>query len=196
MTATTAPHVAPARRPGYDADAAATAHRVLPMLETERVAWLSTVQPDGRPHLVPAWFWWDGEALLVWSKPGAVKVRNLRADPRLMLAVGDAGADFSVGLVEARAELVEAAVPAGFFAKYAADLAAGDLDEAAFRATYAQAIRIVPSRLLSWRGRGARHAAGPARGPRPPGGIAGRVAALLALASARLRIAATAPSPA
>ena len=195
MTATTAPHVAPARRSGYDADAGATAGRVLPMLETGRVAWLSTVQPDGRPHLVPAWFWWDGEALLVWSKPDAVKVRNLRADPRLMLAVGDAGADFSVGLVEARAELVDAAVPDGFLAKYAGDLAAGGLDEAAFRATYTQAIRILPARFLAWRGRGARHA-DPSPGPGRLAGIAGRAASLLERAFARLRVAGTAPSPA
>ena len=98
---------APTVRPGYDPDAAATARRVLPMLDGERVVWLSTVRPDGTPHLVPTWFLWDGEALLVWSKPNAVKVRNLRANPRLMVALGDPAADFNVGLIEAAAELVD-----------------------------------------------------------------------------------------
>jgi PPOX class probable F420-dependent enzyme len=147
-----------AARPGYDPDAAATARRVLPMLAEERVVWLSTVRRDGTPHLVPAWFLWDGEALLVWSKPNAVKVRNLRANPRLMVAVGDPHADFNVGLIEAAADLAELAtlgVPDAFFAKYASELAAAGLDEATFRATYSQAIRIVPTRFVAWHGRSA-----------------------------------------
>ncbi len=96
-----------------------TLARVRPMLATEPVVWLSTVRPDGLPHLVPTWFWWDGEALIVFSKPDAVKVRNLRANPRLMVALGRPDDDFSVGLIEAEAALGAAAVPDAFFAKYA-----------------------------------------------------------------------------
>ena len=92
-----------AARPGYDPTPARTVARVRPMLAEERVVWLSTVRPDGTPHLVPTWFLWDGEALVVFSKPGAAKVRNLRANPRLMVAVGDPEDDFSVGLIEAEA---------------------------------------------------------------------------------------------
>lgn len=156
MTATATLLAAPAVRPGYDPDAGATARRVLPMLADERVVWLSTVRPDGSPHLVPTWFLWDGEALLVWSKPNAVKVRNLRSNPRLMVAVGDAQADFNVGLIEAEATLAAGSVtiPAAFFAKYGEELAAAGLDADAFRATYTQPIRVVPSRFLAWHGRG------------------------------------------
>ena len=50
-------------RPGYDASLERTLERVRPMLASEPVVWLSTVRPDGLPHLVPTWFWWDGEAL-------------------------------------------------------------------------------------------------------------------------------------
>ena len=84
-----APSARVAGRPGYDASRQRTLDRVRPMLAAEPVVWLSTVRPDGLPHLVPTWFWWDGEALLVFSKPDAVKVRNLRANPRLMLALGN-----------------------------------------------------------------------------------------------------------
>ena len=66
------------------------AARILRFLEREPIVWLSTVRPDGSPHLVPIWFSWDGEALLIFSKPGAQKVRNLRARPSVMLALGDA----------------------------------------------------------------------------------------------------------
>ena len=187
-----APVAAPTR-PGYDPDPDATARRVLPMLAGERVVWLSTVCPDGRPHLVPTWFWWDGDALLLWSKPGAVKVRNLRADPRVMVALGDAGADFSVGLIEARAELADAPVPDAFFAKYRGELAGGRLDRETFAAVYTQAVRVVPTRLLAWHGRGERHGAARLRRPGPAlesgagRAVAARLAAVLDRVAGRLR---------
>ena len=203
MSSTPIAPAAPVARPGYDPDAVATARRVLPMLEEERVVWLSTVHPDGTPHLVPTWFWWTGEALLFWSKPGAVKVRNLRANPRLMVAVGDAAADFSVGLIEAVAEPADIAVPEAFFAKYAGELAEAQLDREGFAGLYTQAMRVVPTRFLAWHGRGGRHGAvapghGVARrsmshGRRAGAHLAHRLASLLEGTSARLRRAATAP---
>jgi PPOX class probable F420-dependent enzyme len=134
-----------------------TAARILRFLEREPVVWLSTVRPDGSPHLVPIWFWWDGEALLVFSKPNAQKVRNLRKRPSVMLALGDAEDDFDVGIVEGHAELLE--TPAhelgmtGHLAKYRDRMAAMGLSPDEFVTTYSQAIRIRPIRFLPWRGR-------------------------------------------
>ena len=106
--------------------------RIQRFLAEEPIVWLSTVRPDGGPHLVPIWFWWDGEALLVFSKPDAQKVRNLRANPSVMLALGDAEDDFDVGLLEGTAELLEtptaAVLPAAHLAKYRDQLAAIGLD--------------------------------------------------------------------
>jgi PPOX class probable F420-dependent enzyme len=138
-------------------------------LGDEPVIWLSTVREDGRPHLVPVWFWWDGEAVLVFSKPHAVKVRALRANPDAMLALGEPDDDFDVGMLEAHAELLDETppVPDGFFAKYATKLAAGQLDPETFRATYTQAIRLVPTRWLAWHGRSARDVRQPVPTSRP-----------------------------
>jgi PPOX class probable F420-dependent enzyme len=178
-------------RPGYDPTPARTVARVRPMLDDERVVWLSTVRPDGTPHLVPTWFLWDGDAIVVFSKPGAAKVRNLRANPRLMVAVGDPEDDFSVGLIEAEATCLEdARVPDAFFAKYAAELGPGHLDAASFRATYTQAIRIVPTRYLQWHGRGEAHDEPPtttAGGPSaaPPVSVLARLTAAVTRIVAR-----------
>jgi PPOX class probable F420-dependent enzyme len=131
--------------------------RIHRFLEKEPVVWLSTVRPDGAPHIVPIWFWWDGAALVAASKPGAQKVRNLRANPSVMLALGDADDDFDVGLLKGRAELLDR--PAreilleGLYAKYAARLTAIGVDAAEFAATYSQVIRIIPDAYLGWRGR-------------------------------------------
>ncbi|MEA2579035.1 MAG: hypothetical protein QOD78_2623 [Chloroflexota bacterium] len=136
-------------------DLAAT--RVQRFLETEPVIWLSSTCVDGAPHLVPSWFVWDGEAIVMLSKPGARKVRNLGADPRAMLALGDAEADFDVGLLEARASLLAEPtppeLPAGFLAKYEARIEALGLTAAQFARTYSQVIRFVPVKALGWHGR-------------------------------------------
>ena len=97
------------------------------------MVWLSTVRPDGAPHLVPTWFAWDGETIEIRSKPGAQKVRNLRGnDPRAMLALGDAEDDFDVGLLEATATIDadgrRRSSHAGFVAKYAERIAGAGPD--------------------------------------------------------------------
>ena len=131
--------------------------RLRRFLEQEPVVWLSTVRPNGGPHLVPIWFWWDGETVLVFSKPEAQKVRNLRANAAVMLALGNAEDDFDVGLVEGHAELVDrptrALLPAAHLAKYADQLEAMGLTADEYAATYSQVIRIVPDRPLGWHGR-------------------------------------------
>ena len=131
--------------------------RMRRFLEQEPVVWLSTVRPNGAPHIVPIWFWWDGEAILVFSKPEAQKVRNLRDRPSVMLALGDAEDDFDVGLIEGHAELIdqptEDVLPAAHLAKYADQLEAIGLTADEYAATYSQVIRIIPDRPLGWHGR-------------------------------------------
>ena len=106
---------------------AAHAARLDRFLSEEPVVWLSTVRPDGAPHLVPIWFTWDGTSLLVFSKPGAQKVRNMRANPVAMLALGEPEDDFDVAMAEARVELVDepaTELPWAHLAKYSGRMAA------------------------------------------------------------------------
>ncbi len=127
------------------------------LLRQETTVWLSTVRSDGTPHLVPIWFSWDGERVFVASKPQAVKVRNLRLHPRLMLALGEPDEDFDVGLVEAVAELPTATtrelLPPGHLEKYRDRMAAIGLDVDEYLDTYSQPILIRPTRFLPWHGR-------------------------------------------
>jgi len=133
------------------------AARIRAFLEHESVVWLATAGTGGRPSLVPVWFLWDGGAILVASKPGARKVRNIRSNSEVMLALGDADEDFDVGLVEAKAELVDiptrALLSAGLHAKYGRRMAAIGLSPEEFATTYSQVVRIDPSNWLHWHGR-------------------------------------------
>jgi PPOX class probable F420-dependent enzyme len=141
-----------------DRNASPTAFtRIDRLLRDEPIVWLSSVRPDGRPHLVPIWFSWDGREILIASKPNAQKIRNVRANPMVMLALGEAEDDFDVGLVEGQAQLLDAPadaiLPASHLAKYRRQMAAIGLSPTEFLATYSQVIRIVPTRYLPWRGR-------------------------------------------
>jgi PPOX class probable F420-dependent enzyme len=127
-------------------------------LHHEPVVWVTTVRPDGRPHVAPTWFWWDGSAFLVFSKPHAVKVANLAQQPTVMLALGDpATADFDVLLVEGVASLLPdptaRVLPSAHLAKYRTWLQAIGLGRDEYAATYSQPVRIVPTRFLGWHGR-------------------------------------------
>jgi PPOX class probable F420-dependent enzyme len=133
------------------------AARIDGLLRREPVVWVSTVRPDGLPHLVPIWFSWDGERLFIASKPNAVKVRNLRANPTLMLAVGDPDEDFDVGLIEAVATISDRPtaelLPARHLAKYRRQMAEIGLDADEYVRTYSQPILVMPTHFLPWHGR-------------------------------------------
>jgi PPOX class probable F420-dependent enzyme len=127
-------------------------------LASDPVVWLSSVRPDGRPHLVAVWFLWDGERVLAFSKPHARKVENLRHDSRVMLAVGTPGPDFDVELIEADAELpatpTAELMPSGFGKKYAELLRRAGLSVQRFTEVYSQPIVLRPTRFLGYGGRG------------------------------------------
>jgi PPOX class probable F420-dependent enzyme len=127
-------------------------------LRDDPVVWLSSVQPDGRPHLVPLWLLWDGEQIVAFSKPSARKIGNLRAAPSAMLAVGTPGPEFQVELIEARAEIPDRPttelMPSGFGAKYAELLRRAGLTARRFAEVYSQPIVLHPIRFLGYGGRG------------------------------------------
>lgn len=120
-------------------------------LRTAPIIWLVTTRGDGRPHLAPVWFLWDGSSVLIFSYPNTQKVRNLRRNPAVMLALDTADDGNDVVMIEGRAAIlddptVRATLPA-FAEKYAA-LRSSTPEEWADR--FSQALRVTPTRLISW----------------------------------------------
>jgi PPOX class probable F420-dependent enzyme len=72
-----------------------------------RTAKLATRRPDGRPHVAPVWFILDSDDLVFTTYRDTVKARNLRRDPRVMLAVDDEQPPFAFFLVEGSAVMRE-----------------------------------------------------------------------------------------
>ncbi len=83
-----------------------------PMTESEwrsfpswrtRTAKLATRRPDGRPHVAPVWFVLDSDDLVFTTHSDTVKARNIRHDPRVMLAVDDEQPPFAFVSIEGSA---------------------------------------------------------------------------------------------
>ncbi len=51
---------------------------------------MSSLWPDGRPHAMPVWGVWDGEAFWFSSGGRSRKARNLAADPRCVVTTEQA----------------------------------------------------------------------------------------------------------
>jgi PPOX class probable F420-dependent enzyme len=64
------------------------------------------IRRDGRPHLTPNWFVWDGQRFYVSTTRNRVKYAIFRRDPRAQLLVDDP-VGFRAVLVPATAEIRE-----------------------------------------------------------------------------------------
>jgi PPOX class probable F420-dependent enzyme len=59
------------------------------LLRSRAVAFVSTLGKDGAPQVTPLWFLWDGERVRISLVDGRQKLRNLRRDPRIAVAIAD-----------------------------------------------------------------------------------------------------------
>jgi PPOX class probable F420-dependent enzyme len=139
-------------------DSVRGAARARDRLRSEQMIWITTVRADGQPQTSAVWFHWDGSDFLVFSQPGARKVHNLAADPRVSLNLNGAGYGADLVIVEGTAEVrpdyasgswPEAARVEAYYAKYEAALRetlGSSADEMA--GAFTTALRITPTR---WR---------------------------------------------
>lgn len=58
-------------------------------LAEEKNVWLCTVRPDGSSHVTPVWFVYQDSRWWIGSDHSSVKVRNIRKEPRVSLALED-----------------------------------------------------------------------------------------------------------
>ena len=118
-------------------------------LREDHILWLGSVRPDGRPHLVAVWFLWTGKDLLIFSKPHAQKIRNLRQNPQVMVALDNTNQGNITLEGEAKLlddPLVSATLPE-YVAKYGVHITGIGYTPETMASVYSQAIRITPTRF-------------------------------------------------
>jgi PPOX class probable F420-dependent enzyme len=131
--------------------------RTLARLDAEQVAWIGTTGRDGYPHAVPVWFLWLGDRAVVLSEPRTAKVRNLEADPKVLLHL-EAGADGEqLAVLRGVAALTPNGGPAwaerigdAYGAKYDEWMLRLGLTTETMFARYSTVIEIVPVSLIAW----------------------------------------------
>ncbi len=71
-------------------------------IDEAEVFWLSTVRPDGRPHVTPLLAVWYADAMYFCTGPEERKARNLQQNPQCILTTGQNGLDGLDVVVEGR----------------------------------------------------------------------------------------------
>jgi PPOX class probable F420-dependent enzyme len=74
--------------------------RARAFLQGRRFAVLGTINADGTPHLSAMWYLLEDDTIVMNTKVGRVKERNMRRDPRISVCVEDGGYITISGRVE------------------------------------------------------------------------------------------------
>ncbi len=122
-------------------------------LRSNEMVWLTTIRPDGRPHSVPVWFLWESATILIFSKPNTQKIRNLRQNHSVTLALDDTKKGHDVVILEGTAELLgqgdRSVTLQAYGEKYREGLRRIGVTVEAFTTLYSQPIRVTPVRLIT-----------------------------------------------
>jgi PPOX class probable F420-dependent enzyme len=84
----------------------ASTDKIEAFLAEPRNVIVAGIRRDGRPHLSPNWFYWDGERFYVSTTRARVKYAIFRRDARAQLLVDDS-TGFRAVLVSATVEIYE-----------------------------------------------------------------------------------------
>ena len=69
--------------------ATALSEKARALLQERRFAVLGTINKDGSPQLTTMWYLLDGDVILMNTKAGRTKERNMRRDPRISVCIED-----------------------------------------------------------------------------------------------------------
>jgi PPOX class probable F420-dependent enzyme len=121
-------------------------------LREDVIVWLNTVRPDGRPHAVAVWFLWDGETILIFSKPKQQKLNNIEHNPHVLLAIDNTHNGADPITIEGHATLLANSdvdvTLAAYTEKYGEMIKGIQYTPEQMAAAYSQGIRIVPTRFM------------------------------------------------
>ncbi|WP_103347928.1 TIGR03667 family PPOX class F420-dependent oxidoreductase [Amycolatopsis sp. CA-128772] len=114
----------------------------------EKIAWLTTVTPKGRPAPRPVWFVLDGDDIVLFSEPGTAKLRHIEANPDVSFHFNsdEHGGSILVVTGKAHVEKGKASEAPGYLDKYGPHYAGIGLTADGFDGKYSVRIRVVPER--------------------------------------------------
>jgi nitroimidazol reductase NimA-like FMN-containing flavoprotein (pyridoxamine 5'-phosphate oxidase superfamily) len=137
---------------------AADPDRLAEFLGEPNLCRVATIDDDGRPHVVPAWHWWDGTSFWVGAQATDRKVANIRrtgsagievdADIRRKRGILATGGARVIDGAEGRVEYVR--ITTEQVRRYQPDRPAPETAERYATSGSPVVIQVTPDRLISW----------------------------------------------
>jgi PPOX class probable F420-dependent enzyme len=126
--------------------------RAAQRLRDEVVIWLTTVSASGAPLPAPVWFWWDEPgSIVMFSRAGTPRTRNLEANPRVSLHFDGNGRGGDIVVLSGVASVDPSGRPASavdaYVEKYAEHIARIGHDPESFSTAYPVPVTIELTRL-------------------------------------------------
>jgi PPOX class probable F420-dependent enzyme len=125
-------------------------------IDNEYFVWLTTVDSHSMPQPRPVWFVWHEGAFIIYSQPGAFKLKHIRANPQVSLHFNtpDPKGEEDVIVFGGTAEIVADFPPAhllpSYIEKYASGIEGLNSNPEKFGQEYSVVIHIVPASLRGW----------------------------------------------
>ncbi len=131
----------------------ATGAHAAERLETELIAWMTTVKSDGTPQVSPIWFLWDGSEFLLYSRDSP-RIRNIDSHQRVSVNLDGDGLGSEIVVVEGTAavdmSMPSAAENDAYLVKYKPVMDGYGWTPEWFAENYSVPVRITPSRYRHW----------------------------------------------
>jgi PPOX class probable F420-dependent enzyme len=128
--------------------------RAAERLDQERIGWLTTVTPSGRPQSSPVWFVALDDAIYIQSQREAAKLGNIRANGNVSFHLDGDGDGGDIVTIDADAEIRDAP-PSGLLDAYSEKY--GRVIRERVRSTpeamideYPTTVRLIPRRVRAW----------------------------------------------
>ena len=117
-------------------------------LKHEQVAWLTTVNGNGRPFPSLIWFLYEDDGtLLIYSQPNKTKLRNIASNAAVSINFNSDEHGNNMIVLDGAAVIDESANPAAnhdaYLAKYREGIASIDMTDESFSAEYSVPIRVI-----------------------------------------------------
>jgi len=122
--------------------------RVAHHLANDQVAWLTTVNGDGRPFPSLIWFLYEDDGtLLIYSQPNKTKLRNIASNAAVSINFNSDAYGGSMVVLSGTAVVDESTNPsehyAAYLAKYTSGIESLGMTPESFAAEYSVPIRVI-----------------------------------------------------
>lgn len=113
------------------------------------------MKPDGSPHVTPVWHQYDGNNLIILAEESAVKIQNIRHEPRVSVSIATDTRPYKYVLINGTATLSHDNIREYVLAmaiNYLGQDEGEEYTEKAVRDLDFVVITIKPTKIISWQG--------------------------------------------